>query len=100
MIHSNPAVQAELVDYGCLPLLCALILASETELVQRRALFALSALLRGNKEQQKLFVGQYQGLSGLGETFSDRSALVQVKSVTLLTDLIHEQVRTCVCVLE
>ena len=80
------------LSYGSLPLLCQLITASEPDMVQRRALFALSALLRGNPRQQLEFIKKHHGLKVLGSSFEERSAQVQVKAVVLLTDLLNEEV--------
>ena len=54
--HSNPQVQQEVLQYGGLSLLCQLISSSEPEMVQRRSLFAVSALLRGNLQDQQVSV--------------------------------------------
>ncbi len=80
------------LQYGSLPLLCRLLSLSQAELVQRRALFALSALLRGNIEQQINFITKYQGLNMLGETFGKRSLQVQLKAVVLLSDFLNDKV--------
>lgn len=90
---SNPQVQAEALEYGALELLCRFITLQEPELVQRRGLFALSALLRGKTQAQLVFMQQCQGLWQLGHNFDQRTMPTQLKSVTLLTDLLHEQVR-------
>ena len=63
-------------------------------MVQRRSLFALSSLLRGNTHYQLLFLEQCRGLEVLGRSFSSRSPQVQLKAVTLLTDIMSEQVNT------
>lgn len=89
--QSNPPVQELALQYGSLALLCHLLLLSETEIVQRRALFALSALLRGNTKEQLSFIKNYQGLSILGKSFSERSLQVQVKAVVLLTDILDDE---------
>ena len=62
--------------------------------MQRRALFALSALLRGNTREQISFIKHYRGLSILGESFAQRSLQVQLKSVVLLTDFLNDEVMT------
>ena len=91
-ICSNPHVQSEVLDYGGLQLLCGFIGSGEPELVQRRGLFALSALLRGNTQPQLAFVQECRGLMQLGLDFQQRTMPTQLKIVTLLTDLLHEQV--------
>ncbi len=92
--HSNPQVQAQTVLYGGLKLLCRLIKAPEPELVQRRALFAIGALLRGSPSLQYEFLEdpECQGLKELGNNFPERAPHVQLKAVILLTDIINEQV--------
>lgn len=89
---SNPPVQELALQYGSLSLLCDLLSLSEAELVQRRALFALSALLRGNTKEQIRFIRNYHGLNILGKSFSKRSLQVQVKAVVLLTDILNDEV--------
>lgn len=89
---SNPTLQHQALEYGSLLLLCRMISTAETDLVQRRALFALSALLRGNGEQQVTFIEKCGGFHLLGDTFHERSAQVQLKAITLLTDILNEQV--------
>ena len=49
-------MQQEVLQYGGLSLLCQLISSSEPEMVQRRSLFAVSALLRGNLQDQQVSV--------------------------------------------
>lgn len=80
------------MGYGSLTLLCRLLALSEPEIVQRRALFALSALLRGNAGQQVQFIKEHRGLSILGSSFRQRSPQVQAKAVVLLTDFLNEEV--------
>lgn len=52
--RSNPHVQGDVLQYGGLELLCKLLAVLEQEVVQRRALFAISALLRGNPNPQQV----------------------------------------------
>lgn len=80
------------LQYGSLPLLCRLLSLSEPELVQRRALFALSALLRGNVRVQISFIQNHHGLNILGSSFGKRSPQVQLKAAVLLTDLLNDEV--------
>jgi nucleotide exchange factor SIL1 len=90
-VQSNPQVQAEALGYGALELLCRFIAAEEPDLVQRRGLFALSALVRGKTQPQLVFVQQCRGLWQLGHNFHQRTMATQLKIITLLTDLLHEQ---------
>ena len=89
---SNPAVQKDIHSFGGLQLLCTLISPTQPDLVQRRALFALGALLRGNPTHQEQFVDSCRGVHILGGTFAERSARVKAKAVTLVMDIINEQV--------
>ena len=89
---SNPHVQKEALDYGALELLCRFISANEPDVVQRRGLFALSALMRGSTHTQLAFLQQCRGLKQLADDFHNRSPQTQLKAVTLLTDLLYEQV--------
>ena len=93
ILHSNPTLQQQVFDYGGLEHLCSLISTAEPDLVQRRSLFALSSLLRGNVRHQLLFLEQCRGLEVLGKSFNERSPQVQLKAVTLLTDIMSEQVQ-------
>ena len=89
---SNPAVQKDIHSFGGLQLLCTLISPTQPDLVQRRALFALGALLRGNPTHQEQFVDSCRGFHILGGTSAERSARVKAKAVTLVMDIINEQV--------
>lgn len=86
-------MQKDVFQYGGLKLLCSLIGHSQPDIVQRRGLFALGALLRGETYYQDEFASNCKGFHGLAETFSKRSDRVKVKAVTLLMDFITEQVR-------
>lgn len=60
--------------------------------VRKRALFALSTMIRHFPFAQKRFV-ELGGLSVLGKLFeSDSAENLQVRVVTLLTDLVKEKV--------
>ena len=90
--RSNPVVQREILQYKGLDLLCSLISAAQPELVQRRALFAISALLRGNPESQQPFIEECTGFQELALDFGNRIPQIQIKAVTLIADLLNEQV--------
>ena len=90
--YSNPPVQAQALEYNSLPLLSTLLSSSEPDQVQRRALFALNALLRGNYQEQLNFIKTHRGLSVLGSRFEERGPQVQLKAVVLLTDLLNDEV--------
>lgn len=90
--YSNPPVQEQVLEYGSLSLLCRLLSLSEPEIVQRRALFALSALLRGNIREQVNFIKHHHGLDILGKSFRERSPQMQLKAAVLLTDFLNNEV--------
>lgn len=92
LLHSNPPVQEQVLEYGSLSLLCRLLSLSEPEIVQRRALFALSALLRGNIREQVNFIKHHHGLDILGKSFRERSPQMQLKAAVLLTDFLNNEV--------
>lgn len=92
LLYSNPPVQQQALEYKTLPLLSTLLSSSEPDLVQRRALFALSALLRGNSQEQLNFIKLHRGLGVLGRNFEERSPQVQMKATVLLTDLLNDEV--------
>ena len=70
------------------------MLSIDSKEVKQTALFALSALVRHFPYAQKLLL-QNGGLSALADLFSYPAAQqLQVKAVTLICDLILEQVST------
>ena len=81
------------LDYQVLAGLCSLLDNKQPESVQKRAVFALGALVRGNSLALHLLLGKQScGLEMLSQTFSERSRTVQLRTLTLLTDLLNEQV--------
>ena len=83
VLCSNPVVQEEVVLLGGVPALCALL--AQSELLQRRALFAVGAVLRGSPSHQTLAI--CPEFSDLQKIFHERSERVKLKVITLVTDL-------------
>ena len=81
--RSNPVVQEEVVLLSGLRSLCALL--AQSELLQRRGLFAVGAILRGSPSHQTLDI--CSEFNDLHETFHERSDRVKLKVITLVTDV-------------
>lgn len=93
--HSNPKAQVSAYDGGALQALLRLLTRSPSINVKKRALYGLSSLIRFFPHAQRKFfeLGGLSLLSGLmRETKSDYLS-IQIKSVTLVHDLLVEQVR-------
>uniref|UniRef100_A0A0B7A9W9 Nucleotide exchange factor SIL1 n=1 Tax=Arion vulgaris TaxID=1028688 RepID=A0A0B7A9W9_9EUPU len=89
-LQSNSKVQVAAVDTGALQQLLKLVSVDPSILVRKKALFALSTLLRQFPYAQKKFL-HFGGLSALTELFVDcKDDGVKIKIVTLLTDLLLE----------
>ena len=78
--------------YGALTSLLPLLVSSQPHLLQRRALYALGALLRGQPTAANNFIVSNQGLEILSEGVVERSGTVLAKITTLLTDLLTMEV--------
>lgn len=81
------------MSYGVLSPLLPLLSPSRPRLLQRRALYALGALLRGQPTAVNEFIVSNEGLEILSEGAGERSDTVLAKIVTLLTDLLMMEVR-------
>lgn len=91
-MQSNPPVQAEVLSYGGLGLLWALVNSDkESDTVQKRALFAIGSLLRRNSVAQHDFVITHNGFDVLTQKFTRSSLQFQLRAVTLVTDLVSEE---------
>eukprot|EP00731_Ephydatia_muelleri_P021102 Em0013g829a len=91
-VQSNPPVQTEVLGYGGLDLLWALVRSEgESESVKKRALFAVGALLRRNPVAQHTFLAVHHGFDVLARKFSGSSPQFQLRAVTLVTDLVSEE---------
>ena len=70
-----------------MPTLLSLLSHSQPEILQRRALYALGSLLRGQPEIIKSFL-QLDGIEKLSELAFKKAETVTVKTVVLLTDVL------------
>ncbi|KAL8565967.1 hypothetical protein ACOMHN_054952 [Nucella lapillus] len=91
-LQSNPKVQIAAVENGAMSEVLKLVSFDQSPMVRKRAMFALSTMVRHFPFAQKRFL-QLGGLSVLGKLFEDKSAPqnLQVRAVTLLSDLIKEK---------
>ena len=91
-IFSNPKVQVLAVENGAMHDVLRLLAIDTSMTVRKRAMYALSTMIRHFPFAQKRFL-ELGGLSVLGKMFEDKSAEnLQVRAVTLLADLIKEKV--------
>lgn len=63
------------------------------EAVRKRALFAVGSLLRRNPRAQHAFLATHHGFDVLARMFLGTSPQFQLRAVTLVTDLVSEEVR-------
>ena len=93
--YSNPLVQEACLKYGILGYLTAIIATSnKMELLYRRTIYALSALLRLNNDALYKFTFGHHGFDVISKVqFMQRSNRYHLKVVTLLADLLSEEVR-------
>lgn len=92
-VQSNPPVQVVAIDGGAMQSLLRLISPIESIPVRKKAMYAMSSLLRHFPYAQLKFM-QLGGLSALSTLFkeSDSAAVsLKVKAVTLLHDMLLEQ---------
>lgn len=90
-VNSNPHVQKAAMNYGALPLVLRLLSSQEPLAVRRKAMYALSALVRLFPKGQQRFL-QLSGLESLVRLFNEPgTGPLRVKAITLLTDLLVEQ---------
>lgn len=89
-VCSNPSVQEKILKYVTLPKLLQLLSCSQTELVQRRTIFLLSALLRGQSSATQWFLRE--GLGVLSSCIANRSLVVLTKMAVAMTDLLAAEV--------
>jgi len=94
-LPSNQVVQEICLRYGSLGYLTALLGTSfKEEVTYRRALYALSALLRLNNEAVHNFTFIHDGFDVLRKSdLTQRGSRYVVKLLTLITDLLMEEVR-------
>lgn len=94
-LNSNPVVQQQALVLGCLNSLLPSLHPSgdpESDTLQRRALFAVSNILRHNRDAQQHFFVTLHGLHVVGSDLKDRSTKYQVKALVFLTDMLNELV--------
>lgn len=92
-VQSNPKVQIAAVEAGLVQTLIRTVAYDSQEGVARKALFALSCLVRGFPHGQQVLV-QHGGLEVLRKVFDRRdfrSLPLQLKVVSLLHDLLVER---------
>eukprot|EP00058_Branchiostoma_floridae_P024988 XP_002610478.1 hypothetical protein BRAFLDRAFT_85619 [Branchiostoma floridae] len=91
-VQSNPKVQIEALESGAVPTLIRLVASDSSIAVRKKSLYALSSLVRQFPLAQLRFL-QQGGLSCLAQLFGDPNATtLRIKAVTLLHDLMVEQV--------
>ena len=87
-------MQIAAIENGAMREVLQLVAQDPSARVRKRAMFALSALVRHFPFAQKHFL-ELGGLSVLGKLFDNKSdESLQVRAVTLLSDLIKEKVIT------
>ena len=98
--YSNQVVQEACLKYGALGYLTTIIDTSDKlELLYRRTIYAVSALLRLNSEALYNFTFLHNGFDVISKAqFMQRSNRYHLKVVTLIGDLLSEEVRKFVTV--
>ena len=92
IIHSNPQVQQAALKLEALPLLLRLLSKDEPMAVRKKALYALSSLIRLFPIGQKEFL-KFSGLDIFQKLFEEPSSEpLLVKAITLMTDILTEQI--------
>jgi len=90
-LHSNLPVQKAAQKYGALPLLFRLIAPQHPMNVRRKALFALSSIVRLYSHAQHEFLN-LNGLELFYKLMNEPGAdMLKVKVITLTTDILTEQ---------
>ncbi|XP_043924944.1 nucleotide exchange factor SIL1 [Protopterus annectens] len=90
-VSSNPKVQIEAVDGGALQKLLVLLATEQSVAIKKKALFALSSILRHFPYAQEKFL-KMGGLQILGQLFQTKGMeQLRVRAVTLLYDLLMEK---------
>ena len=83
-----------MLEFGGLDLLWALVNSdNDSETVKKRALFGVGSLLRRNLKAQQMFVVKHKGFEVLAAKYMTSSPQFQLRAVTLVTDLVSEEVR-------
>ena len=87
-VPSNPQVQQQAVAYGALSTLLPLFSVLQPEILQRRSLYALGSLLRGQPSIVEKFLLSLNGIEIVSQGAELRTETVLVKIIVLLTDLL------------
>ena len=91
LFFSNKEVQEAFHEHRGLPFLIRMLDSTKLKLTQKKGLYAVSAVIRGNQHVQGEFV-KYGGLTAvLNLIRKGESNMIKVKAVTLMYDLIVEQ---------
>ncbi|CAG0913381.1 unnamed protein product [Notodromas monacha] len=90
-LQSNPKVQIAALEVGLIEALLRVIKQDESELVKKRAMYALSSLVRQFPEAQKRLISA-GGLDVFSTAFEKNreDKVMQLKVITLLNDLVVE----------
>ena len=96
--YSNQVVQEACIKHGAVGYLIAIIATSDKlELLYRRTIYALSALLRLSNDTLYDFTFVHHGFDIISKSeFMQRSHRYHLKVVTLVADLLSQEVRKVV----
>lgn len=72
-------------------MLVQLLPPAKPDLLQRRATYAISALLRGQSEAVLVFLRE-KGMEKLSKQMEERSLAVLTKGITLISDILNTEV--------
>ena len=94
-LFSNVPVQASLLESGALQLLTRLLVDTERPLsTRKKAMYALSAMVRSFPKGTKKFL-KIGGLPILASLFQEnKNEPLRIKALTLLVDLLTEQMNS------
>lgn len=90
-IQNNPMVKIRALDSGCIDILLRMIVLENDSSVKYRALFALGSLLRSFPFAQLKFI-ENAGLSVFFKLFELENLKIQLKTLTIINDLLQEEV--------
>lgn len=91
-VQSNPQVQQAALKQGALPLLLRLLSQPESMAVRKKAMYGLSSLIRLFLNGQREFL-RLNGLEMFVKLFEEAgSGPLVIKAITLMTDLLTEQI--------
>lgn len=90
-IQNNGMVKVQALDSGCCDILLRMIVLESDSSVKYRALFALGGLLRSFPYAQLKFI-ENAGLSVFFKLFELENLKVQLKTLTIINDLLQEEI--------